>query len=402
MPKSAFPGTTWENTRQRWKAQARLNGVVKSLGYYLTQEEAYAAVVQAKAEIGTPTQQLTLVRQAPPLKETALKPTGVTGVTTVAQSNVLIERPWSMTVLEARMFVLLLRGLKRDETDSRRIIVPLYDLVGDKELGGQGYQYLHGAIKGLDSIRIELPMPNRKKDLHLVPLVHSMKLDSGQSTFSGYFSPDVLPYLTNLVDSFTLGQVNDLLSIKTVMGYRFYWLLKSLEFRSPAIIDVNRLRELTIEQGSYPQYSDYRRYVLKPAVEELNSLNLDVKYIEHKQGRAVNAVEFHIKTRKHHKTQQLKLSLTESALDETPSKPFSDLTPLQEKVRTRLGKLKLTESQVRKVLQVLTAEAELTKLLKETYPILRDFETKAKPGENVAAATMALLKSTFPAVWAAN
>jgi plasmid replication initiation protein len=165
---------------------------------------------------------------------------------------------------------------------------------------------------------------------------------------------------------------------------------------------VNRLRELTIEQGSYPQYSDYRRYVLKPAVEELNSLNLDVKYIEHKQGRAVNAVEFHIKTRKHHKTQQLKLSLTESAPDENPSKLVSDLTPLQEKVRTRLGKLKLTESQVRKVLQVVTAEAELTKLLKETYPILRDFETKVKPGENVAAATMALLKSTFPAIWAAN
>ena len=34
--------------------------------------------------------------------------------------------------------------------------------------------------------------------------------------------------------------------------------------------------------------------------------------------------------------------------------------------------------------------------------ILRDFETKAKPGENVAAATMALLKSTFPAIWVAN
>jgi hypothetical protein len=30
------------------------------------------------------------------------------------------------------------------------------------------------------------------------------------------------------------------------------------------------------------------------------------------------------------------------------------------------------------------------------------FETKAKPGENVAAATMALLKSTFPAIWVVN
>ena len=76
---------------------------------------------------------------------------------------------------------------------------------------------------------------------------------------------------------------------------------------------------------------------------------------------------------------------------------------LQEKVATRLQKLKLTEAQIRKVLQVLASdETLLTKLLKETYPILRDFETKAKPGENVAAAAMALLKSIFPAIWAAK
>lgn len=31
-----------------------------------------------------------------------------------------------------------------------------------------------------------------------------------------------------------------------------------------------------------------------------------------------------------------------------------------------------------------------------------DFETKAKPGENVAAAAMALLKSIFLAIWVAN
>jgi hypothetical protein len=45
-----------------------------------------------------------------------------------------------------------------------------------------------------------------------------------------------------------------------------------------------------------------------------------------------------------------------------------------------------------------TLDIELAKLLKENYPVLRDFETKAKPGENVVAATMALLKSTFPAI----
>src|SRR4051812_547355 len=42
---------------------------------------------------------------------------------------------------------------------------------------------------------------------------------------------------------------------------------------------------------------------------------------------------------------------------------------------------------------------ELTKLLKETYLLLRDFETKAKTGDNIAANTMMLLKSIFPAYY---
>jgi len=78
------------------------------------------------------------------------------------------------------------------------------------------------------------------------------------------------------------------------------------------------------------------------------------------------------------------------------------LSALEQKVSTRLTKLKLTEAQIKKVLHVLTTEAELTKLMQETYPILRDYESKVKPGENVAAATMVLLKSTFPAIWASN
>jgi hypothetical protein len=69
MPKSQFPGTTYEKSRGRWKAQGRINGVTKSLGYFATQEEAYAAVVLAKKEVGTLQQQLQLLEPAPALNQ---------------------------------------------------------------------------------------------------------------------------------------------------------------------------------------------------------------------------------------------------------------------------------------------------------------------------------------------
>jgi plasmid replication initiation protein len=392
MPKNPYAGATFDKSRQKWKAQARFAGVLKSLGYYDTQVEAHEAVVLAKQQ---PTDLAVSKRSAAEF---------VSGSSpTVAQSNVLVEQPWALTLVEARLFVLFLQQLPRNETDNKRLVVSLKELVGTTPIGGRGYQYLHSALDGLAAVQVTLPVPNRQHDWHKAPLVHSMKLDSGQGTISGYFSPDVLPYLTNLTENFTIGQVADLLSIKNPTTHRFYWLLKSLEFRSPVMIPVSRLKELTTGQA-YPQYSDYRRNALIPAVAELNELSFEISYKEHRLGRAVDKVEFSIKSKARPVPKQLVLPLesgTSVAELEKP-KQLLQLSDLQQKVQTRLQKLKLTEAQVRKVLQVVTNEAELTKLLKETFPILRDFETKAKPGENVAAATMALLKSTFPAIWAAN
>jgi hypothetical protein len=388
MPKNPFAGATFDKSRQKWKAQARFAGVLKSLGYYNTQVEAHEAVVQARQQPA----ELAITRRSIVEGSGSNSPT-------VAQSNVLIEQPWALTLVEARIFVLFLQQLPRDEIESRRLVVPLKELVGTTPIGGRGYQYLHSALEGLAAVQVTLPVPNRQHDWHRAPLVHSMKLDSGQGTISGYFSPDVLPYLTNLAENFTLGQVADLLSIKSPTTHRFYWLLKSWEFRSPVTVPVARLKELTTGQA-YPQYSDYRRNALIPAVAELNELSFEISYKEHKLGRSVDKVEFSIKSKARPIPKQLMLPLEKEK--GTAVAVVSELTPLQQKVQTRLQKLKLTQAQTKKVLEVVVGEEQLTKVLKETYPVLRDFETKAKPGENVAAATMALLKSTFPAIWAAN
>jgi hypothetical protein len=388
MPKNPFAGATFDKSRQKWKAQARFAGVLKSLGYYNTQVEAHEAVVQARQQPA----ELAVTRRSIVESSGSNSPT-------VAQSNVLIEQPWALTLVEARIFVLFLQQLPRDETESKRLVVPLKELVGATPIGGRGYQYLHSALEGLAAVQVTLPVPNRQHDWHRAPLVHSMKLDSGQGTISGYFSPDVLPYLTNLAENFTLGQVADLLSIKSPTTHRFYWLLKSWEFRSPVTVPVARLKELTTGQA-YPQYSDYRRNALIPAVAELNELSFEISYKEHKLGRSVDKVEFSIKSKARPIPKQLMLPLEKGKGNVVTV--LAELTPLQQKVQTRLQKLKLTQAQTKKVLDVVVGEEQLTKLLKETYPVLRDFETKAKPGENVAAATMALLKSTFPAIWAVN
>ena len=396
MAKKQYPGTTFEKSRNRWKAQVRINGKTKSIGYFDTQPEAYAAVVVAKQDIAAAVGNQQLQQAESDTYRLEIQDNRRT--TTVAQSNVLIEHPWAMTLLEARIFVLLLRGLRRDESDSKRIVIPLSDLVGDQPIGGRGYQYLHVAMDGLDAIRIDLPMPNRKKDYHKVPLVHSLKLDSGQGTISGYFSNDVIPYLTNLTENFTLGQVADLLSIKSPNTHKFYWIMQMWKFKSPHTVDIETLRDLTTGEA-YPQFADYRKYVLKPSLEELNTLNFDISYIEKKKGRSVDSIEFHIHYNGPSKLQpkQLQLQLPDTPLPEPPPSSSPPPTDFRGRVAGRMRKFKLEEYQIERIL--LLTDSELQKLMKDTHQLLKEYEAGTKVFDNIAAAAMSKINSLFPRLY---
>lgn len=389
MPANPYPGTTFDKTNNRWKARITANGVTRSLGTYATQLEAYAAVEAAK--------------QAQSNKADLFEQSEMPAVlvatrkhTKVAQHNWLVETRLPLSLLEARIFVLMLRCLHKYDEGVPAIVIPIAELFTGA-IGGNNYKLLVEAADHFMKLRIELPVLDREVGMRSINLVQAMEVDPEQGVLVGAFSPMALPYVSKLTDNFTVGVVDELMSLKSANTHSWYWLMKSWAFRSPVTVSVNQLREMTTEIGSYQQYADFRNKVLRPSIDELNGLSFEITFSENRKGRAVDSVRFDIGSKK----------AAEPAKQLPPvavvvEKPKPVLTPLQEKVTTRLSKLKLTEAQIGKVLQVVTTDAELTKLLKETYPILRDFETKAKPGENVAAAAMVLLKSTFPAIWAAN
>jgi len=393
MADKRFPGTTYEKKRGKWKGQVRKNGKTQNLGYFLSQEEAYAAVLKAKEDTNDA---LSEINGALPTSYlSSLQKSRRTE--TVAQSNVLIERPWSMTILEARIFVLLLRGLQGSDIVNKRITVPIADLIGAQHVGGRTYQLLHAALDSLGAIRIDLPMPNKKNDYHKAPLMGSLQLDSGQGTISGYFSTEVMPYLTNLIDSFTLGQVADLLSIKNPNTYKYYWLMLMWKFRSPHTVAIDELRALTSGQDTYPQFSDYRNRVLKPSLEELKTLNFDISYTEKKVGRAVDAIEFHIKYSNTEKarSKQLQLTLEPAGLpvSSSPTAP----TDFKGRVAGRMLKFKLETHQIDRIL--LLSEEELKRLMKETHQLLKEYESGTKVFDNIAATAMSRINQLFPRLY---
>ncbi|WP_346771270.1 hypothetical protein [Hymenobacter sp. YC55] len=63
------------------------------------------------------------------------------------------------------------------------------------------------------------------------------------------FSETALLYLQHLAGEYTLGHVAELMSLSNANTIRFYWLLKSWEFRSPITVTVEKLRTITTGQA---------------------------------------------------------------------------------------------------------------------------------------------------------
>ena len=394
MASSPYLGVSYDKLNGRWKARVKIAGRWVSAGYHATADVAHAAVQQL--------QQTTRVQPAvsaePPLPDNHAELIARAQRThSIAQHNLLVETPTTKTLLEAKVFALMLRSISKEENAPTTAIIPLDDLFPTGSFGGQQRQLLEEAMERLMAASIRIPKLN-EEDFHLVSLCDSIRLDSEKRLLLASFGRSVLPYLVNLAGNFTTADIGELLTIKSNSAHKLYWLMRSWQFKSPHTVTVESLRALTIGD-TYDQYADFRNKVLKPSVAELNELSFDITYTERRQrGRSVTDITFNIGRRE--KPVQLALPLPAETLAPVAA---PQLSPLQQKVQTRLQKLKLTEPQIRKVLQVLgNEEALLTKLLKETYPVLRDFETKAKPGENVAASAMSTLKSVFPAIWAAE
>ncbi|RFP63628.1 hypothetical protein D0N36_18245 [Hymenobacter lapidiphilus] len=67
---------------------------------------------------------------------------------------------------------------------------------------------------------------------------------------------------------------------------------------------------------------------------------------------------------------------------------------------TRLQKLRMTDAQIRHVLDfVADDEALIARLMKVSHPLLRDFEAGNKTFDNLGGAAINLLKTEFPRLY---
>ena len=115
-------------------------------------------------------------------------------------------------------------------------------------------------------------------------------------------------------------------------------------------------------EGTYSQYKYFKRDVLKPAAEEVNTLtDIEVELIEHKLGRSVSELQFRVKQKG-----QTALSLDEPNL--------FDLNLI-----TRLVALGFTQAQAEKIYSDTDDEAKLRSVLEHTEKRMKQMPAVENP-----------------------
>ncbi|MHB9456482.1 replication initiation protein (plasmid) [Pseudomonas amygdali pv. morsprunorum] len=125
--------------------------------------------------------------------------------------------------------------------------------------------------------------------------VFHVKYKEGQGCVELGFSPTVLPHLTMLHTEFTSYQLRQIGSLSSFYAVRLYELMSQFRKTKQRECTLSQLREMLDLGEKYPNVKDLRRWVIDPAIAEVNKhTDLTVTVEPRRQGRRIIGFSFTI------------------------------------------------------------------------------------------------------------
>jgi plasmid replication initiation protein len=231
----------------------------------------------------------------------------MTSQLTVYKSNQIIEASYRLSLNEQRVILACIGQVKSAEkllvTDkfelSAKDFAKLFSISEDR-----AYSELQSIAKTLyqRSVTIHNPDTSRPK---------LKKLETRWISSIGYmpeegkiilcFAQDMLPYLSELKGQFTKYELKHIGDMTSLYGIRVYELLMQWKTTGKREIEIDWLKQQFEIENKYPSIKDLKKYVIDPAVKDINShSNYQVSWEQRKTGRKVTHLifEFAEKTEK--------------------------------------------------------------------------------------------------------
>lgn len=218
----------------------------------------------------------------------------------IYKSNALIEASYRLTPAEQRIMLACIAQVRRDQpiTDEIMYTVSVADyaeLVGTES--HSVYKELADAALRLKRREVwitERPNGNGIHEQTLVTgWVQSIIYRKNEGRVELRFSKDMLPYLTQLTEQFTRYALTDVAKLNSGYAIRLYELLCQWRGTGEREASVEWLRDAFRLEGKYPAIKDFKRWVIVPAVDQINEHSpLWVRWEQRKTGKKVSHLCF--------------------------------------------------------------------------------------------------------------
>jgi plasmid replication initiation protein len=326
----------------------------------------------------------------------------LTGVNEVVfLSNEVIRSPLALSNVEARIFALAL-GCLHQKQDSLEFTIHFQDITPSGRRGGSAYAELMEAQTKLTQPLMMTRGKSGRRQRDAISMFAILSLNEGSRQITGQFNPLLREHLLNLAGRFTTVELQSLLSFKSAHTQRLFWILRSYHNQTwEEPLPFETLREWLFGEDSeqYRNWTDFNRYVLKPAMAEFLEIGWQVEMRVQKQGRRVEALIFKMTSTLEPdmnsavRPAKRTLTLTEIArYREELAAIYTELPALYDRLRLDF---ELKEYQAREVVsnvRDMTAYTLVTKVLYEVRIAL----VNPNNIKSVAAYTLSQIKSVLP------
>ena len=209
----------------------------------------------------------------------------------VVKDNKIIEASYTLTLSEQRVLLACI-----SQIDSMNPLQPdnkfqvlATDLVELMELSrSNAYRDMKIAVDKLYNRSIK--MDGEDGEMRWLYRKEYVK-DEGKLIL--YFSPEIIPYLSQLSEKFTAYKLKYVAQFKSNYSIRLYEILVQWSSTGEREVKIDWLRDIFQLEGKYKAIKDFKKYIIDPAIADISEhSNIRASYSQRKSGHTVTHFQF--------------------------------------------------------------------------------------------------------------
>ncbi|WP_349618190.1 replication initiation protein [Azotobacter salinestris] len=211
----------------------------------------------------------------------------------ICKSNALVEAGYKLTLGEHRIILACIAQVRRDQPISDQIIytiraIEIAEYAGITRQGA--YQELAASAQTLFEryVSVLYGPKGERASVRRFRWVQMVDYVPTEGLVRLRFAADILPYLADLSERYTIYPITDVAKMTSAHGIRLYELLVQWRGAGQREIEVAWLRRAFQLEDRYPLLADLKKWVIDPAVKQVNEHSpLQVSWAQRKNGRTV-------------------------------------------------------------------------------------------------------------------